>query len=264
LAAIEKYWEDLNVLQVNRQAPRAYYIPYADADAALSKKRGGSPFYQTLNGGWKFRYHESVKNVEDGFYREDLDTSSWDNILVPSCWQVKGYDRCHYTNVNYPFPCDPPYVPNENPAGTYARDFNVSDCWEGKSKYIVFEGVNSCLYLWINGVFAGYSQGSRVPAEFDITPYIKRGKNRIAVMVLKWCDGTYLEDQDLWRFSGIFRDVYLLARDEAHIRDIFARQELGKDFESAVIDCELETTGSCEVRAELKDQEGARFVKEKP
>lgn len=255
MITIEKYWENLSVLHVNREKPRAHYIPYGDAESSLSMKRGLSPFYQTLNGNWKFKYFPSVKFVEDGFYNKDADVRDWDNIIVPSCWQLKGYDQCHYTNVNYPFPCDPPFVPNENPAGLYVRDFNVSGRWETKEKYIVFEGVNSCFLFWINGIFVGYSQGSRVPAEFNITPYICNGRNRIAVMVLKWCDGSYLEDQDIWRFSGIFRDVYLLARDEEHIRDVYVKQELSENFENALLKCEIETKGSCEIRVELKDND---------
>lgn len=256
MIAIEKYWEDLKVMHINREKPRAYYIPYDDSNSAQTKKRGLSAFYQTLNGSWKFRYYESVKLVEEGFYLENTDISKLDDLLVPSCWQVKGYDNCLYSTKNYPFPCDPPYVPNENPAGVYVRDFNISDNWEEKDKYIIFEGVNSCFYLWVNGSFVGYSQGSRMPAEFNISQYLRSGKNRIAVMVLKWCDGTYIEDQDMWRFSGIFRDVYLLARDKEHIRDLFARQEISEDFNNAVLRCEVETIGSCEVRLELRDEEG--------
>ncbi|MCR8632672.1 glycoside hydrolase family 2 TIM barrel-domain containing protein [Paenibacillus radicis (ex Xue et al. 2023)] len=256
---IDKHWENLNVLQVNREEPRSYYIPYRDCESAFSKKRGRSPYYQTLNGSWKFQYHPSVKQVPDEFYEETTDVSGWDDLIVPSCWQVNGYDQLHYTNVNYPIPCDPPFVPNENPAGLYVREFNLPAQWEGKQNYVVFEGVNSCFYLWINGSFVGYSQGSRVPAEFNLTPYLRTGKNRMAVMVLKWCDGTYLEDQDLWRFSGIFRDVYMLAREDAHIRDVFNRQELSADFRKAAVNCEIETTGRTEVKIELKDDRGAQI-----
>lgn len=261
MISIPKYWEDLDVMHVNRLAPRAYYIPYADTNSAVQKKRGSSPYYQTLNGSWKFKYYKSVKLVDGSFYNEDYETEAWDSMTVPSCWQVNGYDQCNYTNVNYPIPCDPPYVPNENPAGSYVRCFNVSENWNGKSKYVVFEGVNSCFYLWINGEFVGYSQGSRMPAEFDITKFVRTGKNKMAVLVLKWCDGTYLEDQDQWRYSGIFRDVYLLARDEAHVTDVFTRQALSKDFSSATLNCEIETTGNCEVSIELVDAEGQVVVK---
>ncbi|WP_312875652.1 glycoside hydrolase family 2 TIM barrel-domain containing protein [Paenibacillus planticolens] len=256
LKQIEKYWEDLNVLEVNRLAPRAYYIPYLDAEDALAKTRGKSPFYQTLNGNWKFRYHTSVREVEEGFYLEGADVSAWDDLLVPSCWQVNGYDQPQYTNINYPFPCDPPFVPNANPAGAYVREFNLAPQWDGKAKRVVFEGVNSCFYVWVNGQFAGYSQGSRMSAEFDITSFVRPGKNRMAVLVLKWCDGSYIEDQDAWRYSGIFRDVYLLARDEAHIRDVFNKQELSADFSRAVLRSEMETVGTCQVQAVLRDAAG--------
>lgn len=254
---IGHYWENPGILHVNREKARAHYIPYADASAAKSGKRGRSPFYQTLNGIWKFNYLPSVKQVDPAFRTERFDAGSWDELLVPSCWQTSGYDQLHYTNVNYPIPYDPPFVPDDNPAGLYIRDFRIGEAWETKDKYVVFEGVNACFYVWVNGVFVGYSQGSRMPAEFDISAYVRAGANRMAVLVLKWCDGTYLEDQDVWRYSGIFRDVYLLARDTDHIRDVFVRQELAADFSEAGLRAELETTGRIQVRAELKDAEGA-------
>jgi beta-galactosidase len=256
LIHINRYWEDLSVLQVNRETPRAHYIPYADAGSAKSGKRARSPFYQTLNGSWKFQYHRSVRDVEEAFYEESTNVSAWDELIVPSCWQVNGYDQLQYTNINYPFPCDPPYVPDNNPAGLYVREFNVSGHWDKKDKYIVFEGVNSCFYLWVNGKFAGYSQGSRVPAEFNVSSLLREGKNRIAVMVLKWCDGSYLEDQDAWRYTGIFRDVYLLARDSVHVRDVFNKQTFEDGFRKVTLLTELETTGQAAIRAELKDAEG--------
>ncbi|WP_028558804.1 glycoside hydrolase family 2 TIM barrel-domain containing protein [Paenibacillus pinihumi] len=253
---INRYWEDLNVLQVNREPARAYYIPYKDEGGAKARKRGRSPYYQLLNGMWKFQYYRSVADVPGEFYKADADTSQWDDLIVPSCWQVKGYDQLQYTNLNYPFPVDPPYVPNDNPAGLYVREFNVAGQWQDKEKYIVFEGVNACFYLWVNGEFAGYSQGSRMPAEFNLTGLLRPGKNRIAVMVLKWCDGSYLEDQDAWRYSGIFRDVYLLARDASHVRDVFNRQSFEDGFSRAVLTTELETTGPLDVRGELKNADG--------
>jgi len=266
LIQVERYWENPNVLQLNREVARAHYIPYEDIDSARLGKRGFSKLYQTLNGGWKFQYVPSVKDVNEGFYAVDADVSNWDDLIVPSCWQSKGYDQMHYTNVNYPITCDPPYVPNANPAGLYVREFNVADNWNSMDKYIVFEGVNSCFYVWINGVLVGYSQGSRMPAEFNISPYVHSGRNRIAVMVLKWCDGTYIEDQDLWRFSGIFRDVYMLAREQVHIRDVFNKQELSADYGQAELIVEVETTGSLEIAAELRDannqlvEQGRAFV----
>lgn len=250
---LPKLWENPGKLHENREPARAHYIPYATMEQAKSRKRGRSPFYQTLNGKWKFQYFASVVNAPDGFYTEENDVSSWDDLIVPSCWQVNGYDQLHYTNVRYPFPIDPPYVPDDNPAGLYVRDFQVSVDWAAKEQYVIFEGVNSCFYLWVNGQYVGYSQGSRNPAEFMITPYLKAGVNRIAVLVLKWCDGTYLEDQDCWRYSGIFRDVYLLARDKEHIRDVFAHQEFEADYEKATLQVEVDTTGPLQVQVELRD-----------
>ncbi|WP_281890596.1 glycoside hydrolase family 2 TIM barrel-domain containing protein [Paenibacillus sp. YYML68] len=253
---IQKYWEDLNVLHVNREAPRAYYIPYADGEAAQSRKRSRSPYYQTLNGQWKFSYYPSVSEVKELFYEEGYDASSWDDLLVPSCWQSNGYDQLQYCNVNYPIPCDPPFVPDRNPAGLYVRDFQVRDSWQEKQTHVVFEGVNSCFYLWVNGQFVGYSQGSRIPAEFDLTPYVRSGSNRMALLVLKWCDGTYLEDQDAWRYSGIFRDVYMLGRSQARVQDVFHRVELSDDFTQAAVHVDIETVGELDVQVELLDANG--------
>ncbi|WP_327204614.1 glycoside hydrolase family 2 TIM barrel-domain containing protein [Paenibacillus polymyxa] len=256
MVKIETYWEDLGIRQINREESRAYFIPYGDTLRAMEGKRGRSPFYQTLNGSWKFRYHASVQGVENGFYEERADVGGWDDLLVPSCWQVNGYDQLHYTNIHYPFPYNPPYVPDDNPAGVYVRDFNVPVSWEKKKPFIVFEGVNSCFYLWVNGRFVGYSQGSRMPAEFDLTGVLRTGSNRVTVMVLKWCDGSYIEDQDVWRFSGIFRDVYLLARASHYIRDVYNKQELASDFSWAVLRCEIEAIGPVGVKAELLDTAG--------
>ncbi|WP_214628484.1 glycoside hydrolase family 2 TIM barrel-domain containing protein [Paenibacillus agaridevorans] len=256
---IERYWERLDILGVNREQARASFIPYGSAAAAKSGKRGGSPYFQTLNGAWKFRYYRSVSDVTEVFYE---DTSSvhetWDELIVPSCWQNNGYDQLHYTNVNYPIPYDPPFVPDDNPAGAYVREFNVAAAWiaDGKRTHVVFEGVNACFYLWVNGTFVGYSQGSRIPSEFDLSPYVKSGTNRMAVLVLKWCDGTYLEDQDLWRYSGIYRDVYLVSREAAHVRDAFIKPELSGDFTEGTVRAELETSGELSVRTELYEPDG--------
>lgn len=254
---IPKYWEDPHLLHVNREKPRAYYIPYASDKEASTGKRGRSPFYQTLNGSWKFQYHDSVQHINESFYDPDFDVSEWDTLLVPSCWQMNGYDQMHYSNVNYTIPCDPPYVPDDNPAGLYIREFRIPQNWTDKEQYIVFEGVNACFYLWINGKFVGYSQGSRVPAEFKISEYLVSGMNRLAVMVLKYCDGTYLEGQDLWRYSGIFRDVYLLARDKAHINDVFIQTVFEDDqYSKAVLNLEIASNGQVDVLARLKDADG--------
>lgn len=211
---IEKYYEDPHVTSVNREADRAYYIPFSDKAAALTKQRTESDRYIDLNGEWGFIFANSVYEMKD-FAKDCGELTS---IPVPSCWQNHGFDTHMYTNVRYPFPFDPPYVPDENPCGAYVRDIDIA-VEEDKRYYINFEGVDSCYYLWVNGVFAGYNQVSHCTGEFDITELIQNGSNRICVLVLKWCDGSYLEDQDKFRMSGIFRDVYILKRDSGHIRD---------------------------------------------
>lgn len=194
-----RYYENPKHTSENRLAPRSYYIP------------GGVSEYKLLNGEWKFTY-----------FNRDIDVpemiEEWDTILVPSCWQLLGYENPNYTNINYPYPCDPPYVPDDNPCGVYEREFVLEEKW-GRV-YLVFEGVSSCAYLTINGNYVGYTQGSHLPAEFDITDYVNEGSNTITVKVLKWCCGSYLEDQDAFRYNGIFRDCYILQRPQNHINDI--------------------------------------------
>ncbi len=190
-------YENLSYLQENRLKQRAYYIPENEG-AMLS-----------LNGIWDFAFYEND-------FDEECVASG--KIDVPSCWQCRGYEKPYYTNVIYPIPVDPPYVPTKNPMGVYSREFEIKDAT--KKQYIVFEGVATCLELFINDTFAGYSQGSRLQAEFDITDYVKEGTNTITAKVRKWCSGSYLEDQDCFRYNGIFRDVYVLSRPEGHIKDI--------------------------------------------
>ncbi|MCL2407316.1 MAG: DUF4981 domain-containing protein [Defluviitaleaceae bacterium] len=225
--------ENPRVTNTNRAAPRSYYIPYA-ADVQPTDLiwaniyREQSTRLINAGGNWRFLYKEQgVHALPKGFFAADYDTAGWDDLRVPSCWQMEGYDRCHYTNVNYPIPCDPPFVPHDNPCGVYVRDLYISGDFADKRHFLFFEGVNSVFGLWVNGEYVGMSKGSRVPAEFDVTGFTKIGENRIAVLVLKYCDATYLEDQDCWRFSGVFRDVYLLARDKEHVWDVFLRQKGG-------------------------------------
>lgn len=258
MLAVEKYWEDPSRLHVNCEKPHAYFIPYESEAGAQRGIRGTSQYFQSLTGNWKFKYHESVAAVADGFYRNDYPTGDWDDLPVPSNWQMHGYDKPQYTNVNYPFPFDPPFVPNENPAGIFMRDFTLG-AWDAKEVYLVFEGVDSYFYVWVNGRWVGYSQVSHMTSEFKITGYLQPGMNRLAVLVLKWCDGSYLEDQDKWRLSGIFRDVYLLARDRTHLTDIFFTTALNEDFSAGLLRLALETAGNepLEVHAVLKDGCGA-------
>jgi beta-galactosidase len=251
---MEKYWENPDILHVNCKDPGAYFIPYECEEKARKGFRGDSKFFKSLNGIWKFKYYTSVSNVNEEFYTEGYNADDWDDLIVPSNWQMHGYDKPQYTNIRYPFPIDPPFVPDENPAGLYIRDFKI-DKKENKDYHLVFEGVDSCFYLWVNGEFAGYSQVSHMTSEFDVTSLLRDENNRISVMVLKWCDGSYLEDQDMWRLSGIFREVYILSRDKVHISDVFVKAYLNDDFSLGTLRCEIETEGdqNLDIFAVLKD-----------
>ncbi|MGL4343866.1 MAG: glycoside hydrolase family 2 TIM barrel-domain containing protein [Cellulosilyticaceae bacterium] len=229
-------WQDPSIIQINRQAPRAYYIPFATTESALQHHKGTSPYYKLLNGHWKFSYYDRYIDAPTDFHSTEFCSDQWDSLKVPSNWQLHGYDKPHYTNVNYPFPVNPPYVPNENPCGLYIKEFQVPVDWDDKEVFINFEGVNSCFYLWLNGSFVGYSQGSHLPAEFDLTALLVPGKNKLAIKVLKWCDGSYLEDQDFYRLSGIFRDVYLIARSKVHVVDVFTKVDLDTTYTHGCLD----------------------------
>ena len=233
------YHMDPHALHVNALPNRAYYIPYSDRYASLRDERRESDRFQSLNGKWQFRYFDSVIDLPTDFLESDMEM---DSIPVPSVWQMHGYDRHQYTNWRYPFPYDPPYVPEENPCGLYRRHFMVQedDC----RRTIVFEGVDSCFYLWINGRFVGYSQISHSTSEFEITGFVQPGDNEIDVLVLKWCDGSYFEDQDKFRMSGIFRDVYILRRERRHLWDYTIRTELSQNYSHAKIRVNLEYRGS--------------------
>lgn len=220
---VPKYFEDFDHLHVNTMPNRAYYIPASRRMEDLVENREASDRFFPLSGDWKFRYFTSVYDVKEEFFAEGYDTSAFETIPVPSVWQNYGHDHHQYTNVRYPFPVDPPYVPYENPCGAYVRTFEWKKQEEAPRAFLNFEGVDSCFYVWMNGSFVGYSQVSHSTSEFDVTDFLKDGTNIIAVLVLKWCDGSYLEDQDKFRMSGIFRDVYLLARPEKGIRDYFVK-----------------------------------------
>lgn len=212
-------YENPMVTSKNREKERTSFIPYHSLYGALAMERNTSKNVQILNGIWKFKYFNRDIDVPDAI-------EEWDEIEVPSNWQMKGYEKPYYTNVNYPHPVDPPYVPDDNPCGVYACTVDIPDTWLKKRTMLVFEGVSSCLYLAVNGVEIGMSQGSHMQAEFDITKAVHAGKNQIQVKVLKWCVGSYLEDQDFFRMSGIFRDVYLLSREYDGIQDVEIRTSL--------------------------------------
>ncbi len=223
---IPHYHENPHKLHVGTMPHRAYYVPASRPMDDLTTRRETSDRVQFLNGNWKFRYFPALDELREAFYEADYDVSGYAEIPVPSCWQTQGYDRNQYTNFRYPFPVDPPYVPRENPCGAYVRTFEYHVNPAAPRAYLNFEGVDSCCYVWLNGAFVGYSQVSHAVAEFDVTDFLRDGENRLAVLVLKWCDGSYLEDQDKLRMSGIFRDVYLLTRPEEAVFDYFTTTEL--------------------------------------
>ncbi len=223
---VPRHYENPHLLHENTMPNRAYYIPASKVGFDLTEHREDSDRFELLSGMWKFRYFDSIYDVKEEFFQEGHDTESYDDIPVPGCFQNYGYDRHQYTNVRYPFPMDPPYVPAENPCGTYVRHFIYERDENAPRACLNFEGVDSCFYVWLNGSYVGYSQVSHSTSEFDVTGLIREGDNTLAVLVLKWCDGSYLEDQDKFRMTGIFRDVYLLRRPEDGIFDYFLTTSL--------------------------------------
>ena len=216
---VPRHFEDLSILCENTLPERSYFIPASKRMGALVENRTLSDRFQLLNGNWSFRFFSSIEDITEEFYRPDYDISGFDTIPVPGMWQNYGYDHHQYTNVRYPIPFDPPYVPVENPAGAYVTVFEYHKDPAAPKAYLNFEGVDSCAYVWLNGQYVGYRQVSHSTSEFDVTDKLLEGKNRLAVLVLKWCDGSYMEDQDKFRMTGIFRDVYLLKRPEQAVRD---------------------------------------------
>ncbi len=224
---VPKHYENLHMLHENTMPNRAYYIPASRRMDSLILNREDSDRIMMLNGEWKFRYFDSIYDVKEKFYQIDYHMGEFGAIQVPGVWQCAGYDTHQYTNVRYPFPFDPPYVPADNPCGAYSLEFFFEKDEKAPDTFLNFEGVDSSFYVWMNGAYVGYSQVSHSTSEFDVTKYLNNGKNKLAVLVLKWCDGSYMEDQDKFRMSGIFRDVYLLNRPEQGIFDYFVRTEQG-------------------------------------
>jgi beta-galactosidase/beta-glucuronidase len=246
-------WENPHLLARHREPAHATLVPFADIETALQGERGASPFFRLLNGRWQFQYAASPAEVPNGFEREAFAADDWASIPVPSNWQMLGYGKPNYSNVAYPYPVDPPRVPQENPVGLYRHTFHLpagyppkvgeEDTSGGRQLFLTFEGVNSAFYVWLNGQPVGYSQGSHMPSEFNVTPYARPGANLLAVQVFQWSDASYLEDQDMWRLSGIFRDVYLIRTPGTHVRDVRIRTRLAPAsgypaYRDAVLDLE--------------------------
>ena len=254
-------WENPQIVGINKLPAHAINIPFADKETAVSIPHTQSPYVQSLNGRWQFQLFPNPQTA-----LANLNNTEWGTIPVPSNWTMEGYDKPIYTNIQMPIPPNPPFVPEEdNPTGLYRHTFTVPDAWNGRRTIISLEGVESAFYLWLNGQKVGYSQGSRLPAEFDITDYLKAGENEILAVVIRWSDGSYLEDQDHWWMAGIYRDVFIYSKPDVHIFDYFAQTKLDEGFKDAELDVtvwigeplgDLESSGNFSIQMELVDETG--------
>lgn len=256
----ERYHNNIKVSRLGTAKPRAYYVPYATPEEAKANIREESSRFKLLSDcKWAFKYFDSYEYIPESITDENISLSDWDKIPVPSNWQLQGYDKPQYINYRFPFPIDIPNVPKNTPAGVYAIDFTIHEDIDMYSKYIVFEGVDSCIYLYINGQFVGYSQISHLLSEFDITKYLKNGKNRMTAIVSKWCDGSYLECQDKWRMSGIFRDVYLLIRPKGHVGDVQVGTVVSDDYREATVKVDIESSIAEDSMVTLFNSQGEKL-----
>jgi len=254
-------WEDPEIFQINREAPTASFYRFPNAESALENDHWeNSPFYKSLNGNWYFHWSKNVAGRPLGFQQEEYDTSAWKTIPVPSNWELQGYGIPIYTNVIYPFPKNPPFIPHEeNNVGSYKHSFELPSDWENKEIYLHFGGVSGAMYLWINGQQLGYNEGSKTPAEFEITNYLQAGLNTLSVQVLRWSDASYMEDQDFWRLSGIDRDVYIYATNKITIKDFRVVGDLENNYKDGIfslnVDVEGENSAGYSVELKLLDGE---------
>ncbi len=254
---VPKYYEDLSVLHKNTMPDRAYYIPASERMDVLLEEREKSDRFVLLSGQWRFRYFDSIYEAKEEFWREGFDPEGFDLVTVPGVWQNYGFDRHQYTNTRYPFPMDPPYVPHNNPCGAYVRTFSYKKDTLAPRAFLNFEGVDSCFYVWVNGSFTGYSQVSHSTSEFEVTDLLREGDNTLAVLVLKWCDGSYLEDQDKFRMSGLFRDVYLLRRPGEGIFDYFVKAGPAADGRTGEVEISFSYLDKAvDTKVSLYDREG--------
>jgi len=243
-------WENPAVNQIGREEPHASLISFPDEASALESIKSESPAVMSLDGMWKFNWVKSPDQRPAWFFKNDYDTRDWKEIDVPSNWQMRGYDVPIYVNIKYPHKMDPPRIPHEfNPVGSYKRSFKVPSEWKDKEIFLHFGAVSSAFYVWINEDLAGYSEDSKLPAEFNITKLVKPGKNTISVEVYRWCDGSYLEDQDFWRLSGIQRSVFLHARPQNHIKDFFAVGDLENSYRDGLLTVDVSVAGNTDTKA---------------
>ncbi|RBI59499.1 glycoside hydrolase family 2 [halophilic archaeon] len=261
-----KDWKNPRVTGRNRMRNHAYVLPYPDQSSALSSSRVASPWFKLLNGDWAFSYISNPHNSPQNFYAPSFDDADWDDIEVPQHWQLEGFGTPKYTDTAYPFPVDPPEVPTKNPTGLYRRTFQVPTSWDDLEVILRFEGVDSAFSVWINGEWIGFSKGSRLPSEFRLTDEVSVGINTIAVKVIRWSDGSYLEDQDMWWLSGIFRDVSLYATPKIHAVDIDVQSKFDDEYRDArmSVDIELDSQradpATPEVDIQLLDEDGSTVV----
>ncbi len=233
-------WENPEVFGTNKLEPHAYFIPFQNKESALSFDVSTSDRYQLINGYWDFKFLNNPDDTPDGFYALGYDISSWDSIPVPSNWQLEGHGMPIYANISMPFESNPPSVPHEgNETGLYRHDFNLDASWSQDKTILAFDGVQSAFYLWVNGIKVGYSQGSMTTAEFDVTPYIKTGENTLALQVIRWSDGSYMENQDFWRLSGVYRDVYLYRKPKTNFNDFQVVTDLDANYTNATLSIDV-------------------------
>ncbi len=246
----------------NKVAPHSFFIPFPDEESAKTLINKASPFYKSLNGTWKFNWVENPASRPTDFMKPEFNVSDWDNIPVPSNWEMEGYGIPIYVNQPYEWTRDPqpPNVPHDyNPVGSYRRTFKIPNDWKEKEVYIHFGAVKSAFYIWINGKKVGYSQGSKTPAEWNITEFLNPGENIVAIQVYRWSDGSYLECQDFWRVSGIERDVFLYATPKVYIQDFFVQATLTNDYSDGLLNLNVEildksrNPGNCQVNAQIID-----------
>ncbi|MFW5657678.1 MAG: glycoside hydrolase family 2 protein, partial [Bacteroidota bacterium] len=234
-------WENPAVYERNQTMPHVPLTPFAKIEDAAANNKEACEYYLSLNGTWKFHWAETPEKAPEDFYSPQYDVSGWDEIPVPSNWQMEGYGYPKFRNITLEFPSNPPMVPDYfNPVGSYKRTFVLPQNWDGRQVFLHFEGIKSAAYVWINGKEAGYNEGGFEPAEFDVTPFLLPGENTIAVKVLRYSDGSYIENQDMWRLSGIYRSVYLFSAPPLHIRDYYVYTDFDNAYVDATLHVELE------------------------
>lgn len=238
-------WENPGVVQINREYPNATYLGFTDKAAAIKGDYSLSPYYLSLNGTWKFNWVPKPIDRPIDFYRNDYDVSRWVDFSVPANWEINGYGTPIYSNVIYPFPVNPPYIPHsDNPVGSYVKEIDIPALWNSRKVFMHFESGLAAMYIWVNGQKVGYSQGTKTDIDFDITPYIKPGKNRIAIEGYRWSDGSYLEDQDFWRLSGFDRGIYLYSTDHLRVADFFVQPTLDSKYKNGNFSIDIKLDNS--------------------